>query len=144
MRARGQVITLDAIGSEQLVEWPLLEPLPQFSHRTKDHASADTHYATPAVLVLDRLPVQQVQIPLALGLLARPPAFRFSQVWLHFSAVVLNQSFSIAPPVGNEEGRLTITDLFDLADEDVSRLSAVLADVRSQTQLGLRLQRPPD
>ena len=39
---------------------------------------------------------------------------------------------------------MTIADLFDLADEDVSRLSAVLANVRSQTQLGLRLQGSPD
>jgi hypothetical protein len=58
--------------------------------------------------------------------------------------VVLNQSFSIAPPVRHEEGRLTITDPFDLADEDISRLRAVFADVRSQTQLGLRLQSSPD
>jgi hypothetical protein len=39
---------------------------------------------------------------------------------------------------------LTITDLFDLANEDLSLLSTVLADLRSQTQLGLRLQSPPD
>ena len=144
MRPRSQVVTLDVIGGEQLVEWRLSEPLSQFSHRTKDHAPVDTHHAPLAVLVLDRLPVQQVRIPPALGLLAGSPAFGLGRIWLHFSAVVLGQRLAIAPPVGNEEGRLTITDLFDLADEDVSRLSAVLADVRSQTQLGLRLQGPPD
>lgn len=50
---------------------------------------------------------------------------------------MLDQRFAIAPPVRNEEGRLTIADLFDLADEDVSLLSAIFADVRSQTQLGI-------
>ena len=62
MRPRGQVVTLDMIGSEQLVEWLLLEPLPQFSHRAEDHAPADTHHSPPAVLALDRLPVQQVRV----------------------------------------------------------------------------------
>jgi hypothetical protein len=38
---------------------------------------------------------------------------------------------------------LATIDLFDLADEN-SRLSTILADVKSQTQLGLRLQNPPD
>jgi hypothetical protein len=89
MRPRGQVVTLDAIGGEQLIEWRLSEPLPQFGHRTKDHAPANTYHTTSTVLVLDGLPVQQVRIPPSLGLLAGPPAFRFSRVWLHFSAVVL-------------------------------------------------------
>jgi hypothetical protein len=55
--------------------------------------------------------------------------------------VVLGQRFTIALPVGNEEGTLTIVDLFDLADEDVNPLSSMFADLRSQTQLSVRLQR---
>ncbi len=89
MRPSGQVVTLDVIGSEQLVERRLLEPLPQFSHRAEDHAPANTHHAPSAVLVLDRLPVQQVRIPPALRVLAGPPAFRFGRVRLYFGAVVL-------------------------------------------------------
>jgi hypothetical protein len=68
---RGQVIRLDVIGSEQLVKQPLFEVLLQFSRGTEDHT--------------------EVRSALALGLLARPPAFRLSWFWLHFSAVVFDQ-----------------------------------------------------
>jgi hypothetical protein len=97
------MITLELIGGEALVEWPLLGPLPQYSHQLKDHAPADTHRA-PAVFVLERFPIQQVRIPPSLGLLAGPPAFGFRRAWMHLSALVLvGQRFAIVPPAGNEE-----------------------------------------
>ncbi len=59
-------------------------------------------------LDVSTMPVQQARIPSALGALATPPPF--SGVRMYFGAVMFGQRLAIAPPVGNEEGRLTITE----------------------------------
>jgi hypothetical protein len=81
---------------------------------------------------------------LAFRALSGTPAFALGPVRPQFSAVVLGQCFAIAPSIGSEEGRLSIANLLDLADEDLSILSTVFADMRSETQLGVRLQGSPD
>jgi len=127
-----------------LVEGGFLKALAQVSQRAEDHSAADPHYSILAVFFLDRLPVQQLRIPLTLRMDARTSSFALGRIWFDLCAVVGSQGLMVIPAIRGEERRLIVADLFDLTDECFSLLAAILAHMGGQAQFGVGLQGAPD